>query len=382
MKMNRNQKEEILKKSSLAFFLTKGMSLAALDRYGIFEREMAVYRELAKHFEKIYIFSYGGTEESKYEKFLAHNMEVVVNARNIPASIYVYQMAFIHRRIVRICNYIKTNQISGAESVILAKIINPKAKLIIRTGYSLTYNLKMQRKWVGFLKASVLEFVAYRFSDWGIVTSRAIKSDIIHKYLIDPVKIEVISNYVDTSLFAPSDQPRKWHDRIVYVGRLSQEKNLHLLIKALKGTGVSLDIIGRGELESFLSDYAKKQGVQVNFRGVVPNQELPRIINQYSIYVLVSRYEGNPKGLLEAMSSGLAVIGSKTRGITEVIEDNVTGILVDINCESIRAAILDLMNDPKKRETLGSNARKAIIQNNDLVKQVKKEVIAYEKLIS
>jgi glycosyltransferase involved in cell wall biosynthesis len=86
---------------------------------------------------------------------------------------------------------------------------------------------------------------------------------------------------------------------------------------------------------------------RVNFMGVVPNDELPSILNHYHYYILPSFYEGMPKTLLEAMACGLVCIGTNIEGTNEVIEDGVNGYLAhQTNVESLSKAIKKAMQLP------------------------------------
>ena len=93
-------------------------------------------------------------------------------------------------------------------------------------------------------------------------------------------------------------------DRIVYVGRLSKEKNLFNLLSALSTTGYQLDLYGDGELKDSLQSRAQKLGIDAQFKGVVSNSKLPLILNRYNYFILPSISEGMPKALIEAMACG------------------------------------------------------------------------------
>ena len=73
--------------------------------------------------------------------------------------------------------------------------------------------------------------------------------------------------------------------------------------------GIGLDIYGAGEEADKIVNISNKINVDVKLRGRVSNEKMPLIYNQYPIYVLCSKYEGNRKTLLEAMACGCAVIG-------------------------------------------------------------------------
>jgi glycosyltransferase involved in cell wall biosynthesis len=71
--------------------------------------------------------------------------------------------------------------------------------------------------------------------------------------------------------------------------------------------------------------------------------------------------------MLEAMSCGCVVIGSNTPPVLEIIEDNYNGLLVDFfNPEQIVQKINDVLENPKKMQTIKDNARNTIVKNYDL----------------
>jgi glycosyltransferase involved in cell wall biosynthesis len=88
-----------------------------------------------------------------------------------------------------------------------------------------------------------------------------------------------------------------------------------------------------------------------------------------------------PKVLLEAMSCGLPVIGSKIDGTKEVIVHGENGLLCDTGSNSIREAIVTVMNDTELRDKLGANARKTIMENYSLELILDKELILLQGLI-
>jgi len=96
--------------------------------------------------------------------------------------------------------------------------------------------------------------------------------------------------------------------------------------------------------------------------------------------VICSRYEGNPKTLLEAMACGCAVIGTNVPGIREVIQHEKSGLLVEESVESLRSTILRLMGNEGLRIRLGEEARRQIIEENSLEAAIQQELKVYQEL--
>jgi len=136
----------------------------------------------------------------------------------------------------------------------------------------------------------------------------------------------IIGNYIDTNLFCPKPSI-DMKERIVFVGRLTSQKNLPTAILACSSVGIGLDLIGDGPDHSKLVELRDQIHADVRFIGKVPNQDLPELLAGYRYFILPSLWEGHPKALLEAMAVGLICICNGTVGITEFIEDGVTGFL-------------------------------------------------------
>lgn len=368
----------MLSDKKLVLFFTAGMSLKKWSEGGMLFREVRIYNELAKHFDKIYFLTYGGGEENEYRNFLAPNIELLRNERKINLFIYGFIAPFIHRKVMKNADILKTNQMLGSWTAVIAKLLLGK-KLVVRQGYQLSAFSK-ERGFIRRILSTIIEFFSYRTADKIIVTSQRDKDFIVEKYTVNREKIVVIQNYVDTETFRPLGSEKE-SKRITFVGRLDEQKNLFSLIDAVKGLDTKLVLIGNGPLEVALKKKVKEGGIKnVIFMGVIPNERLPEELNKSEIFMLPSLYEGNPKTLLEAMACGLPVIGTNVVGIKEVIRDKENGYLCETSDDSIRAVIMEVQGDKKLRTRLGENARKTTIENYSLKILVGKELALMEEL--
>lgn len=145
---------------------------------------------------------------------------------------------------------------------------------------------------------------------------------------------------------------------------------------------IKISIIGDGELRKALQTYAINNHINVEFLGVIPNQELPDYYSRAKIFVLSSLTEGHPKVLLEAMSSGLPCIGSNVTGIQDLIKDGETGLLCKPTAEDIAAKIDQLISNPSFAEKLGSSAREYIVNNFEITGIISKEINLLKSLVS
>lgn len=368
--------EANLAKQNLAFFLTRGLSLQKWAEQGLLLREVALYNYLAPRFNKIYFFTYGNRGELKYKKYLAPNIKIIFKKSRLPSPLHSFLLPFYHRQILQTCSFLKSNQSDGAWSAYLAKLTNPKARFIFRTGFTWSIFLKHENK-LGYLIAIIIEFWLYRVCDLALVTSQAQKTYLQKKYSIPDSKIKIVGNFVDTDLFRPNPKTPKFKKRVIFIGRLHPQKNLKNLIKALKNTDLSLDIAGQGKLKNELAKLAQKLKVKINFLGIIPHQNLPHLLNYYPIFVLPSLYEGFPKSLLEAMACGLACITTSR----ELIQDQKTGLFASPASSSLKKGLLKLAHNPKLCINLGREARAFVLKNYSLKKISQEEIRVYEKFV-
>jgi colanic acid/amylovoran biosynthesis glycosyltransferase len=153
--------------------------------------------------------------------------------------------------------------------------------------------------------------------------------------------------------------------RIVFVGRLVEKKGVAVLLDAVRRLppgGWSVEIVGDGPLRGELE--ARAAGLPVTFRGALPRTEVGAAYARSEIVVVPSvpaasgDQDGLPVALLEAMSAGCAVVGSRIAGIDAAVDDGDNGLLVPPgDPDRLAAALGGLLADPGRRAELGAAAR-------------------------
>ena len=373
--MERNKEKRIL-----GLFFTKGVSVNLWEKKGLLDREKIIYEKLIekKYFSRIFWFTYG-VDDKKYEKGLNEKIKIIPMPRFFQfkggKTLYSFLLSFIQRKYLEQCLIYKTNQMMGSWTAIFSKWLYGKP-LFLRTGYTVSL-FTQQKNLLKRIEIYLIEKFGYTSADYCFVSSQLDLRYIKRKYNVK--NIVCVPNFIDISKFSSFGfPPRK---EIVYIGRLSGQKNLVHLIMALCETNFSLDMYGGGNLKKKLKNLVEKNNVRVLFKGSVPNSKIPKILSDYQLFILPSFYEGMPKALLEAMACGLPCIGTDVRGINEVIKHNYNGWLVKTDLKSIKQGIVKLMNDKNLRKKLGKNARKTIEEKYSLEKVLKKEIEIYDKLL-
>lgn len=167
---------------------------------------------------------------------------------------------------------------------------------------------------------------------------------------------------------------------VLTVAEMTANKNHITILKALallkeKGElgNIHYLICGRGEMWASLEQSAKELGISdhVNFLGY--RTDAPELYKASDLFAFVTFREGLSVALMEAMSSGMAIVCAKIRGNTDLIEDNVSGVFSENSPEAVAEHIRSLYRDPARRLALGqAAAEKALMcDERNVLEQVK-----------
>lgn len=185
---------------------------------------------------------------------------------------------------------------------------------------------------------------------------------------IDPQKITVLPEMVDTTVFKPGTQPehdREVHLRLFFISRLVRAKGAHLLVDTahhlrLKAPDLvfKLVIAGDGPERIHLATRIDQLGLaeNVSLPGPVFGEEKLRYFQQTDLFLFPSRHdEGFPISVLEAMACGLPLIYTPKGALGEILgPDNGIRIETDeLDYQRLTEAVLTLAHDSKRREAAG-----------------------------
>ena len=186
----------------------------------------------------------------------------------------------------------------------------------------------------------------------------------------DPVSVRVIPNGVDPTFFRPSENREVGQWVLLFVGRLHWQKNVAALVFVLGeirtrfGLQAVARIVGDGPERSNLEKLVKEKGLEnaVSFEGWLSRAETAAAYRQAFLLINLSRYEGMPNVVLEALASGLPIVGSNIPGNAELVEDGSTGFLFNLEEDPAKIAerIVILSRDPGRRKAMGISARASV----------------------
>ena len=149
--------------------------------------------------------------------------------------------------------------------------------------------------------------------------------------------------------------------RLLSVGRLAKQKNVFRLIETIailnKKYDLELNIMGDGEDKQKIIDLIDKSGLKnvVKIRGRLSDEELIDYYSSSDIYVMSSDYEALPLTLLEVMASGLPIVSTDIRGVSEILKD--CAVLTDRNPKALAKGIAMLVDDDIKRLELSKKSK-------------------------
>jgi glycosyltransferase involved in cell wall biosynthesis len=236
----------------------------------------------------------------------------------------------------------------------LPKIFNKKVVVTV-------HGLDWQRKKWGILPKIVLkigEYAAGYFPDKTITVSRNLRSYFSDKFKKRFFYIPNATN-IPTINKLPSGKEKKY---ILFVGRLTPEKEIDLLIRAFNQLGTNLKLVIAGSAsyhKKYLLSLKNIATPKVEFPGFIEKKVLDSLYRNAYLFILPSSIEGSPLSLLEAMSYGLCVLTSKIKENREIVGNS--GILFESgNCIDLKNKLKYLIDNPDLVESLGKEARQKV----------------------
>lgn len=218
----------------------------------------------------------------------------------------------------------------------LILLIKPKAKLICtvhHTYYQQQKYIKGQKwKYVFYL----FERITFKNADKIISVSEDTKNVLMKKYNINPQKITVIPNGVDTKKFRIIKNIKKIKNSLIFVGRLEERKGIDFLTKTIplvkkKIPNIKLFIVGKGKLKTEIEEFIKKNNIIKNIEIInyIEDEELVKLYNKCELAIVPSVFEGFGISVIEAIACGLPVVGTNSDGVRSLINTFNNNYLVD-----------------------------------------------------
>jgi len=262
----------------------------------------------------------------------------------------------------------------GLTALLAAKMLNLQTSGIYHTDFP---------QYVRILTDdSFLESVAWRYMHWfyGQLDIVFVNSEEYRRSWIArgfaPEKLRILPRGLDTALFSPKRRdPAFWAKfgeangaiRLLYVGRISKEKDLDVLAQAYRrlrdeGLSIQLYLVGDGPYLQALNSTLLPDAV---FTGYLRGKELATAYASADVFVFPSTTDTFGNAVIEAQASGVPVIVSDTGGPKELVESNVNGLITKSHdVEDLVRAIRELVTNPNKRHHMSRQARQAVVDRS------------------
>jgi len=193
-------------------------------------------------------------------------------------------------------------------------------------------------------------------------------------------RLKTARSGIDTTQYRPPDTARDFSRNgrpitILNVAGMSRRKGHELLLDALadlraRGIPFRAVLVGDGEERPRLEAHVEALGLSaadVHFSGAIGQDSMPGEYRKADVFTLPSYAEGVPTVLMEAMASGLPVVGTHVMGVPELIEHERSGLLIPpARADALADALARLAHDPDLRARLGQAARERVEQHFEL----------------
>ena len=205
-----------------------------------------------------------------------------------------------------------------------------------------------------------------------VTTSNGIANDLVRNYGVPDSKIRIVPNPVDLTAIEraaaePIDEQLRGDGPVVAAaGRLASVKNYPLLIDAVASLPATRPprvwILGDGDERADLEARVERAGLRARTWFLGFQQNPWRFIRRADVFVLTSIYEGFGNVLIEAMACGTPVVATRSYGTTDIVQDEVNGLLVDHEPSAVAGAIARILEDSALRARLLSAAHRSVEQ--------------------
>ena len=197
----------------------------------------------------------------------------------------------------------------------------------------------------------------------------------------EPSEMAIVRGLIDTNRFCPEGKKALGEDKglkAVFVGRLEERKGVYQLVRAIpkvveKCPQARFYFVGKDtntakggrSVQAELEQELKAAGVagHVVFTGPVPHATMPEYFRAADIFVLPSLYDNAPLTCLEAISSGVAMVGTSAGGMKEYVVSGESGTIIPpADVDALAEALIDLFQNDDKRKSYGEEARKRALE--------------------
>jgi starch synthase len=246
-----------------------------------------------------------------------------------------------------------------------------------------THSLEPHRPWKadqlggGYAISSWAERTSLESAAAVIAVSHGMRADVLGAYpQLDPARVHVVHNGIDTSEYKPVPEMQVLEQigvdpsvpYALFVGRITHQKGVEQLLRSARSWPGQLVLCAgspdtpeiAASVGSLIAELQATRPGVFWVRDMLPRPQLIQLLSHATVFICPSVYE--PLGIvnLEAMACGTAVVASRVGGIPEVVDDGVTGMLIDLGSafeQQLAEAVTGLLDDPTRAAAMGAAGR-------------------------
>ncbi|MCM0620122.1 glycogen synthase [Nocardioides bruguierae] len=268
----------------------------------------------------------------------------------------------------------------------------------------------------GYRVSSWAEKTAYEAAAGVIAVSAAMRDDVLRSYpSIDPARVHVVHNGIDTADWAPHHDAERVRalgvdpDRptVIFVGRITRQKGLPLFLRACAALPPEVQLVLcagapdtpeiMAEVEGLVADLRESRDGVVWIAEMLPRADVTALLTSADVFACPSIYE--PLGIvnLEAMACETAVVATATGGIPEVVVPGETGLLVPIDqadddtgtpldpdryVSDLAGALTSLLGDRERAARMGRAGRERAVEHFSWTAVAQRTLDVYREVLA
>ncbi len=321
----------------------------------------------SKSFDKVFVFSH---DSKDFGSWLPENVEQVRVYNKLLYFLFGW-LVVLHAVVRKDIRFISVQTGSALPAVFMVnKLTSAKVMLQYDNMFFMTASNPVKRA-----AYKLLEKFLHNFADYFVISSKEVMDFVGDRQGMLDLKKGIILDELNPEKVRASPLLRKiGRPAVIYIGRLSEEKDPITAIKAYrlakeKVPGLNLIICGDGNL---LEECKRVSDSGVHFLGFV--KDIPGLLKGVDIFVLSSTYDASPKAMLEAMAMGKPCIATRVGGVPDFIDDSCGALVEPKDPASIAEKIVHLLKNPREAKRLGENGRKRVLQLHDLRKNIDRQI--------
>lgn len=326
-----------------------------------------------REFDEVLVLSFFKEKLEDYEDAkIPPGVTLLANTMGLHRYLYALLAPWLHRKKLRGVRVMRVSQATGALPAFFMRLFL-KIPAVITYGYDYVLFAGTRGKIATWL-ARLHESIGRRTADFWITTTQELVALLQDRHQVDRDRIYLIPNGVNLNQFQEREHDEDEDLRsLIFVGRLETQKNLFFLFDCVSATAerfqtrLRLVVVGEGKLREALATHKISNLLKLELVGKVEQSRLTGFFRDSQLFVTASHFEGHPKAVIEAMASGLPVLGLDSPGVAPLLRAASQPVFADV--EGFVAHFKRLL-DSRVRIEAATRAAKLARRDFDLEKNI------------